>query len=115
MENSNTKLVESYIHGLRDNDLSKVPLADGIIFEEPLTPTLNGAEAVRAYLPNVMPLITDVRIKNHIADGEYVATLWEAVTPVGVIPVCECFRIVNGEISEISAYFDPRPLTNPAQ
>ena len=115
MENANIQIVESYIHALRDKDLSKIPFAPDVVFEEPLTPTLVGAEAVLAYLPNVLPLIKDVRIKRHISEGEYVATFWEAVTPMGVIPLCECFRIVNGQIKEISAYFDPRPITNPKQ
>ena len=115
MENPNVEIVETYIHALRDKDLSKVPFASDVVFEEPLTPTLHGAQAVRGYLPNVLPLIKDVRIKQHIAEGEYVATLWEAETPMGVIPLCECFRIVGGELKEIRAYFDPRPITNPAQ
>jgi limonene-1,2-epoxide hydrolase len=114
MDNANIEVVEGYIHGLRDSDLSKIPFAKDVVFEEPLTPTLVGEDAVRAYLPNVLPLIKDARIKRHISQGEYVATIWEAETPMGVIPVCECFRIVNGQIKEISAYFDPRPITNPS-
>lgn len=113
MGNSNIEIVECYIHGLRDKDLSKIPFAPDVVFEEPLTPTLVGAEAVLAYLPNVFPIIKDVHIKKHISDGEYVATIWEAETPMGMIPLCECFRIVDGQIKQISAYFDPRPITNP--
>lgn len=114
MGNSNISVVESYLYALRDKDLSAIPLAPDVRFEEPLTETLNGAEAVLAYLPNILPLVNDVRIKRHIADGEHVATIWEADTPLGIIPVCEYFRVVDGRITEISAYFDPRPLTNPA-
>lgn len=115
MENPNVKIVESYIYALRDKDLSKVPFASDVIFEEPLTPTLTGAKAVLEYLPNVLPIVRDVRIKRHITEGEFVATLWEVDTPMGVIPLFECFRVVNGQIKEISAYFDPRPITNPRQ
>jgi hypothetical protein len=115
MENANVKIVESYIYALRDKDLSKMPFASDVVFEEPLTPVLLGAKAVLEYLPNVLPLIKDARIKRHITEGEYVATLWEVETPMGVIPIFECFRVVNGEIKEISAYFDPRPITNPRQ
>lgn len=113
MANTNVEIVESYIYGLRDKDLSKIPFAPDVVFEEPLTPTLTGADAVRAYLPNVFPLIKDVRIKKHISEGEYVATRWEVESPMGMIPLFECFRIVDGQITEISAYFDPRPITNP--
>lgn len=115
MENANIQVVESYIHGLRDKDLSKIPFAPDVVFEEPLTPTIVGAEAVLEYLPKVLPLVNGVRIKRHITQGEYVATLWEVETPMGVIPLFECFRIVNGQIKEISAFFDPRPITNPIQ
>jgi hypothetical protein len=114
MENPNIKIVESYLYALRDKDLSKVPFAPDVIFEEPLTPTLNGAQAVLAYLPNVFPLVKDVRIKQHIAEGEWVATLWEVDTPLGIIPIFEGFRVVGGQLKEIRAYFDPRPITNPA-
>jgi limonene-1,2-epoxide hydrolase len=115
MENPNIKIVESYLYALRDKDLSKVPFASDVIFEEPLTPTLTGEKAVREYLPNVFPLVNDVNIKRHVAEGEYVATLWEVDTPLGVIPIFECFRVVDGQLTEIRAYFDPRPITNPAQ
>lgn len=115
MENPNIEVVESYLYALRDKDLSKVPFAPDVIFEEPLTPTLSGAAAVLEYLPNVLPLVNDVRIKRHIAAGEHVATLWEVHSPLGVIPIFECFRVVDGRLKEISAYFDPRPITNPAQ
>lgn len=113
MDSSNIEIVESYIYALRDKDLSKIPFASDVVFAEPLTPTLVGVDAVLAYLPNVFPLVKGVQIKRHISEGEYVATLWEVETPMGVIPLFECFRIVGGQIKEISAYFDPRPITNP--
>ena len=113
MASSNIEIVESYINALRDKDLSKIPFASDVVFAEPLTPTLVGVDAVLSYLPNVLPLVKGVRIKRHISEGEYVATLWEVETPMGVIPLFECFRIVGGQIKEISAYFDPRPITNP--
>lgn len=115
MKNENIAIVESYINALKEKDVSGVPLTAEMIFEEPLTPTLTSAEAVRAYLPNIFPLINDLRIKKHIAEGEYVATLWEVDSPLGVIPVFECFRIVDGQITEIRAFFDQRPITNPGK
>jgi limonene-1,2-epoxide hydrolase len=112
MANPNIEIVESYLNGLRAHDVSQVPFASDVVFEEPLVPQTVGAEAVRQYLPNVFPLLNDVRIKQHIAEGEYVVTLWDADTPMGIIPVCECFRVAGGELKEIKAYFDPRLITN---
>ena len=53
-------------------------------------------------------------------DGEHVGTLWKAtfVPPGGdeiVIPIFDFFRIVNGEIKELRAYFDPKPLKDAAE
>jgi hypothetical protein len=54
-------------------------------------------------------------VERIIADGEYVATMWDADTTFGVIPIFECFRVVGGEIKEAKAFLDPRPITNPSQ
>jgi hypothetical protein len=115
MTNSNIEAIENYLSAIKTKDLSKAPLAADVIFEDPLTPRLIGKEAVLSFLSNFLPAINDVRIKQHISEGEYVATMWDADTSFGVIPIFECFRVVEGEITEIKAFLDPRPITNPAQ
>jgi limonene-1,2-epoxide hydrolase len=115
MENPNIKVVESYLYAIRDKDLSKAPVASDVTHEDPLAPRSSGAEAWQAYLSNLLPAVNDVQIKRHIADGEYVATFWEADTVWGLIPVFEYFHVVDGQIKDIRAFFDPRPITNPAQ
>jgi limonene-1,2-epoxide hydrolase len=115
MSQSNIETVERYLDALKSKDLSKAPLAADVSFEDPLTPRLEGREAVLAFLSNFLPAFKDVRVRQHLSDGEYVATMWDADTSFGVIPIFECFRVVGGEIKEAKAFLDPRPITNPAR
>ena len=100
------KPVEAYLHGLKKKDLSDVT------FESPLSPKLFGAESVIEFLTGLFPAINDVCVKQHIVEGEYVATLFDFDTTFGVIPVFDCFRVSGGEIKQIRPYYDPRPITN---
>ena len=112
MENPNIKIVESYLDALRTKDLSKAPVAPDIYFEDPLTTSATGVKAWTEFVSSMLPALRDVRAKQHIAEGEHVATLWEADTVWGVIPIFEHFRIREGRIKEARAFFDPRPITN---
>jgi hypothetical protein len=112
MSNPNIAVVESYIHAIRDKDLSRLPLADEVSFEDPLTPKLSDKAAVVAFISNFLPAINGVTIHRHIAEGEYVATFWEADTTFGVLSIFECFRVIDGQIKEVRAFLDPRPITN---
>ena len=111
-ENPNIKIVESYLDAIRVKDLSKAPVAEDIKFEDPLTTPASGRQAWAEFVSGMLPALNDVRVKQHIADGDHVATLWEADTIWGVIPIFESFRIEQGRITEALAFFDPRPITN---
>jgi limonene-1,2-epoxide hydrolase len=113
MNNSNVEIVEAYLGALKAKDLSTAPLASDVSFEDPLTPKLNGKVAVLTFLSNFLPAINDVRIKQHISNGDYVATMWDVDTTFGVIAIFECFRVAGGEIKDAKAFYDPRPITNP--
>ncbi len=113
MNNPNTHVVESYLHGLKSKDLSAVPFAPDVTFEGPLSPKISGIHAVREFLTGMFPVIRDIRIKRHIAEGEFVATEFDFDTTFGVIPVFDCFRISEGQLKQTRPYYDPRPITNP--
>lgn len=102
---------ESYFRGLRDKDLHAVPFAPGITLESPLTPKLTGIGPVISFLTALFPAIKDVRITRVIADGEFVAVMFDLDTIFGVIPVFDCIRVTNGLIQEMRPYYDPRPIT----
>ena len=112
MSKHNIELVESYLAALREKDLTRAPVSDDVLFEDPLTTPQRGVEAWKQFVGSMLPAIKDVRVKQHVAEGDYVATLWEADTLWGVIPIFELFRIVDGRITEAKAFLDPRPITN---
>lgn len=117
MKNSNAEVAQSYVKGLSQKDLSNVPFAPDVIFESPLTPNkLQGSTSIIEFLSGVFPIIKSVRIKRSIADGEHCCIVWEleTTTPSAIIPICEYFRISDGLIKELRPYYDPRPITNPA-
>ena len=113
MKSTNIAVVESYLDGLNTKDLSKVPFAPDVTFEGPLSAKIIGAAAVREFLTGLFPAIRGIRVKRHIAEGEFVATEFDFDTTFGVIPVFDCFRVTGGLLAQIRPYYDPRPITNP--
>ncbi len=105
-------VVEAYLDGLRKKDLSQAAFAPDVTFESPLSPRLTSERAVVDFLSGLFPAIRDIRVKQHIVEGEYVATLFDFDTTFGVIPVFDCFRASNGKLRQIRPFYDPRPITN---
>jgi hypothetical protein len=103
--------VENYLNAIKAKKLGDAPLAEDVSFEDPLTPEISGKQGVIDFVSGFLPALKDVSIKQHIADGDYVATVWDADTVFGVLHIFECFRVVDGEIKEIRAFLDPRPIT----
>jgi len=110
MAQSSVAVVERYLHALTDKNLADVPFAADVTFQGPLAPKLTGVEAVVDFLREMLPSIVDIRVERHIADGEYVATLFELETTFGVIPVCDCFQVVSGQLKQIRPFYDPRRI-----
>ena len=110
MKEENIKTVESYVNALRQKDLSLALFADDLIFEDPIAGKNTGAENFKTFLSGFLPAINDVRVIQHICEGEYVVTHWEIDAVFGVIPILEKFRVQDGKITEALGYFDPRPI-----
>jgi len=107
-------VVESYIIGLGSGDFSKVPFAKNITYESPLTPKIQGQEAIN-FLSGLFPLMRGSEIVQHIVEGEYVASLFILHTPKGKTHVFDKFRVVDGELQEINPYYDPSVLNEAVQ
>jgi hypothetical protein len=104
------RAVEAYLKGLGSQDLSAAPFSPEIVFEGPLGPPINGAAALTEFLTSLFPAISGVHIVRHIVDGDWCATIFDLHTTFGVIPVIDSFRVVDGQILSIRAYYDPRPV-----
>ena len=103
----NIAVVESYLNGLASKDLSSVPFASGITFEGPLMPKLTGREMIVGFLTSILPLIKGIEIKQHIVDGDYVATVFDMETANGVDHVVDLCLVVGGLLTEVRAFYYP--------
>ena len=100
-------VVESYLNGLASKDLSSVPFASGVTFEGPLMPKLAGQEAVVGFLTSIFPFIKGIEIKQHLVDGDYVATVFDMETVNGVDHVVDLCLVVDGLLTEVRAFYYP--------
>jgi hypothetical protein len=103
----NIAVVESFLNGLASNDLSSVPSAPGITFEGPLMPKLAGRETIVGFLTSIFPFIKGIEMKQHIVDGDHVATVFDMVTVNGVDHVVDLCLVVDGLLTEVRAFYYP--------
>ena len=55
-----------------------------------------------------MPAVKSVQIKQHIVEGDFVATVFEMETIFGVDQVCDRVHVCDGELKEIHSFYYPR-------
>ncbi len=103
-------VVEKYIHGLGNGDFAGVPFAEDVTYESPLTPRKKGKEAID-FLSGLFPIMRGAGVRQHIVEGEYVATVFHLRTPNGTTVVFDKFRVVDGKLKEINPYYDPSVLS----
>ncbi len=102
-------VVEAYLEGLGARNFSRVPFAPDVTYESPLTPKLSGEKAIN-FLKGLFPIIKGVEIKQHIVEGDYVATIFDLETERGITAVFDCFRVEAGQLKEIRPFYDPSLL-----
>lgn len=110
MREENILIVEQYLTALQKKDLSLAKFADDIYFEDSVAGKIKGAANAIAFLEGFLAAINDVKVIQHICDGDYVVTHWEIDSVFGIIPILEKFRIQDGKIAEAISYYDPRPV-----
>ena len=103
-------VVEAYLKGLVGKDISKIPFAMDVTFEGPRVPPLFGRDVVVGFLTMILPAIRDIQIKQHIVEGDYVATVFDLETTDGIDRVFDCIRVLDGELKEIHSFYYPRSL-----
>ena len=101
-----------YFEGLNNNDAAVIPLADDVVFAGPmLSEPISGEAAVRQHLADIAPFVARMDRNLVVIEGDSAAVTleFEGVNGV-VIEGAEFFRITDGKISFVQAFFDPRPL-----
>jgi len=102
-------VVEAYLRGLAGKDISKIPFAANITFEGPRVGKLIGRNAVVGFLTSILPAVKSVQIKQHIVEGDFVATVFEMETTFGVDQVFDRVHVCDGELKEIHSFYYPQP------
>jgi limonene-1,2-epoxide hydrolase len=106
------RTVEAYLSALAAKDISVAPLHPDVTFESPLSPPIQGLDAVRQAFDGFFPAMMGINVSRHIANGEWCATLFDMETPFGRLPMVDWFHVVDGQIKSIRVYFDPRPIVD---
>jgi hypothetical protein len=99
--------VEAYLDCFVTKDLSKVPFAEDVTFEGPRMPKLTGRPTILGFLTQIIPSVRGIQLKQHIVEGDYVATVFDMETVNGVDHVFDRIHIVDGQIKAIHAFYYP--------
>jgi hypothetical protein len=100
-------VVEAYLECFRTKDPSAVPFAEDVTFEGPLMPRLTDRQSVLGFLRAILPLVKSVNVKQHIVEGDYVATVFDMETFNGVDHVVDTIHVVDDRIKEVRAFYYP--------
>ena len=103
------RAVDLYIDAVRRNDSSALPLHPQVVAEFP-TNTYRGIESFRNGLDHFARIMKGITVNRLIADGEHCVALVTIDTIFGSIPFAEHIHVLNGQITSIRGYCDPRPM-----
>lgn len=116
MANTNAKdVVDRYIRALEKKDFvaARALLADDLRFEGPIDRFDRADDYVTA-ITRLYSMVKGVQHQAAVVQGDDVALFYILDTPVAKAPVAEWYRVREGRIAELRAYFDARPFAPPA-
>ena len=108
------EVVESYIRGLGGRDFTGVPFAESVSYQSPLTARRFGRDAIE-FLEGIFPVILGAEIRQHIVEGDYVASVFDLEVATGTVAVFDKFRVADGKLQEICPFYDPVVLNEAVQ
>ena len=102
-------MVEAYLDCFVSKNVSQMRLAEDVTFEGPRMPKLTGRQTILGFLASIMPAVKSIQVKQHIVEGDYVATIFDIETVNGVDHVFDRIHIVDGKIKGVHAFYYPQP------
>lgn len=85
-----------------------MPFAADITFEGPRVPRLVGCQSVVGFLTSIMPLVKHIQIRQHLVDGEFVATMFDMETVNGTDKVVDWLHVSTGQLKAIRSFYYPQ-------
>jgi limonene-1,2-epoxide hydrolase len=112
--NTAAQVVDRYNRALaaRDFAAARALLADSLRFEGPIDHFDRADDYIKA-ISGLYGMVKSVEHQATIAEGVDVAVFYLLDTPVAKAPVAEWYRVRDGKIVELRAYFDARPFARP--
>ena len=117
MANTNAKnVVDRYNQALQKKDFNAARklLADDLLFEGPID-RFERADDYVAAVSRLYGMVKGVQHRATIAEDNQVAVFYVLDTPVAKAPVAEWYKVGDGRIIELRAYFDARPFAPPGR
>jgi len=112
---ANTKdTVDRFNRALEKKDFAaaRALLADDLHFEGPID-RFDRADDYVAAITRLYGMVKGVQHQATIVGGDDAAVFYVLDTPVAKAPVAEWYRVRDGRIAELRAYFDARPFAPP--
>ena len=103
-------VVEHFLSCLATKDLAQLPIEPDLTVESPFIRRVGGAPAMR-YLKRVADSVRAISVKQHIVEGDWVATLFDEDTVDGPVAVFARFEVIETRIREVSVFYDPRAVS----
>ena len=94
-----------------DLDTTRALLSEDVTFAGPLGST-QGADAYIEGIKGMVKIVERADQREVFAEGDDVCIIYDLVTktPPASIPTAGWYKIRNGKITAVRAFFDPRPL-----
>lgn len=112
-----TSIIETYFDGLRANDVSEVPFAEDVVWENPMTrregDPIRGRENVVEALEKAAANMPRIDIEQHVIDGQKACTVLEWENRDGVVfATVDYFEFEDGVITLDRTYLDLSLIQN---
>jgi limonene-1,2-epoxide hydrolase len=99
------KVIERYFKSVLDGNLKALPVTDDYGSESPQSGILKGEKAI-TYLGMIGAEMSDIRVVQHIVDGNSVATHFEEITARGILPIVGLFELKGDKVCFVRVFFD---------
>ncbi len=106
------RALDAYFRGFNAKDISLMPIGENVYFKAPVNPEpVVGLQSLRPFLEQVFSTFDRIVVQRTIVEGEFASVMLDYHLPgIPPIPIVDCFRVVDGKVVEILAYFDTKLL-----
>jgi DNA-binding HxlR family transcriptional regulator len=105
--------LDAYFAALQKGEIEKIPLAADVTLTGPMGGPIRGEAVVRALLLRISQSFRNIKlvVQRHVIDGEHACSMFDMIFPTGeIVAFLDYFHIVDGRITWLQPFYDPRPM-----